>query len=110
MEIKDSKTNSKGLFSTKQYKKGDIVFILSGEIFDSPTRESIHIGNNKHIYDEHGKFLNHSFTPNIYIDNVNVVALVDIKEDEELAFNYNDNELKMASPFVVDNILVCGKL
>jgi len=49
MEIRNSKlTGEKGLFSTKKYKKGDIVYILSGEIFDKPTRETIHIGNNKH--------------------------------------------------------------
>jgi SET domain-containing protein len=98
----------KGLFSTKEYKKNEIVFVLKGEIFSSPTRESIHIGNNKHIYDECGIFINHSFQPNIRIDNVNVVALQDIQEDDELTFNYNENEINMASPFVVDGITVSG--
>ena len=44
MEIRESKTiDGKGLFVTKSFKKGEIVFVLTGEIFDHPTRESIHI-------------------------------------------------------------------
>lgn len=110
MEIRNSeKINNKGLFSTQKYKKGEIVFTLSGKVYDAPTRETIHIGNNKHIYDEFGIFINHSFTPNIYIDSINVIALVDIDIDDELAFNYNESEINMASTFYADNILVCGK-
>jgi hypothetical protein len=45
MEIRYSKlTGEKGLFSTKKYKKGELLYILSGDIFDKPTRETIHIG------------------------------------------------------------------
>jgi len=99
MEIKPSTLNNgKGLYTTKSVKKGDVVFILKGEIFSQPTRESIHIGNNQHIYDEYGIFINHSFTPNIYIDHT------------ELAFNYNDTEINMAAPFYVNDITVCGKV
>ena len=64
MEITNSvKNEGKGIILRKTIKKGEIVFILTGEIFDKPTRESIHIGNNKHIYDNHGIFINHSFEP-----------------------------------------------
>ena len=41
---------------------------------------------------------------------VNIIALHNIEEDEELTFNYNDSEINMSSPFYVDNILVCGKI
>ena len=110
MEIQHSKiTNGKGLFVTKEYKRGEIVFILSGKIYNYPMRETIHIGNNKHIYDEFGIFINHSFTPNISIDGVNVIAMLDIYSGDELAFNYNTTEIEMSSPFYVDNILVSGK-
>lgn len=110
MEIKNSITiDGKGLFSTKKYNKNDIIFELSGKIFDNPTRETIHIGNNKHIYDNYGIFINHSFNPNIYINGKNVIALIDINENEELRFNYNDNEINMANPFYDNNILVEGK-
>jgi len=111
MEIKPSTLNEgNGVYTTKSVKKGDVVYILKGEIFSQPTRESIHIGNNQHIYDEYGIFINHSFTPNIYIDHINVVALCDIEKDTELAFNYNDTEINMAAPFYVNDITVCGKV
>lgn len=108
MEIKEGKTG-KGLFATKDYSKGVIVYTLTGEIFDHPTRESIHIGNNKHIYDEYGIFINHSFTPNILIDGYSMVALSNIQANDELTFNYNDTEINMANPFTIDDILVNGK-
>ena len=110
MEIQNSTTaEGKGLFATKEYKRGEIVFTLSGPLYDSPIRETIHIGNNIHIYDEFGKYINHSFTPTIYIENVNVIALLDIFVGDELVFNYNETEINMSSPFYVNNILVSGK-
>ena len=110
MEIKDSSINGgKGLFSTKFYNKGEIIYILSGDIYDQPTRETIHIGGNKHIYDKFGIYINHSFTPNINVNNYELIALCDIKIGEEIKFNYNDTEINMANPFNDDNILVCGK-
>jgi len=100
--------NAKGLYSTKSYLKDEIVFTLAGKIYDYPTRETIYIGHNKHIYDEFGIFMNHSFTPSTRIDGYNVVALRDIKCNDEITFNYNDSELKMANPFYVNDILVDG--
>lgn len=108
MEIKEGKVG-KGVFSTKKYLKDEIIFTLSGEILDYPTRESIHIGNNKHILDSYGIFINHSFTPNIYIDNCSVVALQPINIGDEIVFNYNETEINMANPFYVDNNFVTGK-
>lgn len=110
MEIKlNSNINEFGLYSTKKYKKGEIIFMLSGKEFDKPTRESIHVGNNKHIYDQYGIYMNHSFTPTTYIDGYNVVANVDIEPGDELNFDYNSNEINMAAPFEVNGIKVCGK-
>ena len=109
MEIKQSNLNEgKGLFTTKCCKKNETVFVLKGEIFSEPTRESIYIGNGQHIYDDYGIFINHSFSPNIKIVNKNVVALQDIEADEEVAFNYNDSELKMANPFYMGDVYVNG--
>lgn len=111
MEIKNTTiTPEKGLFATKKYTSGELVHVLKGEIFDFPTRETIHIGNNKHIYDEYGIFINHSFNPNIFIDGDKMIAIVDIEIGDELTFNYNDNEINMANPFIVDNLLVSGKI
>lgn len=109
MEIKKSKTiDGLGLFSKKNVLKGDIIFTLSGQTLNNPTRESIHIGNNIHIVDEFGMFINHSFNPTAIISNCNVVANVDINIDDEITFNYNDSELEMACPFESNGILVSG--
>ena len=110
MEVRNSKIpNQKGLFSTKDYKKGDLIHILSGKIFNKPSRETIHIGDNKHIYDKFGIYINHSFNPNIYVSGYKLIALCDIKVNDELFFNYNTTEINMANPFYIDNILVSGK-
>jgi len=101
--------NGKGLYATRIYVKGEIVIVLSGKIYDHPTRETIHIGNNEHIYDEHGIFINHSFTPTTIIMERYVVANTDIEIDDEITFNYNDTEINMAEPFYVDGKAVCGK-
>ena len=109
MKIAESNmVDGKGLFSTECVNTGGIVFTLSGEIFDHPTRESIHIGNNIHIYDEYGIFINHSFTPSCFIQNKNVVALKDIVVGDEITFNYNDSEINMANPFTVNGEMVNG--
>ena len=110
MEILPSKlVDGKGLFVKNSFQKGETVFILQGEIFDHPTRESIHIGDNKHIYDEFGIFINHSFEPNVCIQHTNVVALKDIFSGDEITFNYNDSEINMSNIFYVGEQKVCGK-
>lgn len=110
MEISDSKlVNGKGLIIRKSVKTGDVVFVLRGKISDHPTRESIHIGNNQHIYDDCGIFINHSFEPSVYINGRNVVALLDLNDGDEITFNYNDTEINMANTFQVGDTLVCGK-
>jgi len=110
MEIVDSKlVDGKGVILRKSVKKGEIVFVLSGRIFDHPTRESIHIGNNKHIYDEYGIFINHSFEPTVRIESINVIALKDLDDGDEITFNYNDTEINMANTFYVGDVLVSGQ-
>ena len=110
MEIGEStQINGRGIFSTGCYKPGDIVHVLTGNIFTKPTRESIHIGNNKHIYDELGIFINHSFTPNVCIDSIEIKAISEIQVGDEITFNYNDSEINMATPFIVNGKTVSGK-
>lgn len=109
MEIRECKrVDGKGLYSTKEYNVGDVVRVLVGEVYNEPTRDTIHIGNDKHIYDAYGIYINHSFTPNISIVGNRMIAISDIGPDDELTFNYNESELPMAAPFEVDGIMVCG--
>jgi len=109
MEIKKSEFNDGlGLHATEFYKKGDIIFTLTGKIYTKPLRETIYIGNGQHIYDDHGIFMNHSFTPTTRIKGINVCALEDIQPGTELSFDYNESEITMAKPFEVNGVQVCG--
>jgi SET domain-containing protein len=111
MEVKNSKQiDGLGLFATKQYNKGTTIFVLKGQETNYPTRESIYVGNDTHILDQMGQYINHSFEPTTQIQGYNVVALIDINENDEITFNYNENELTMAAPFVVNGQQVCGNL
>ena len=110
MEVRyNTELKEKGLYAIKSYLKNEIVFTLSGEEYDKPMRETIYVGNNTHIYDQYGIYMNHSFNPTTYINKYDVVALNNINIDDELTFDYNKNEINMAAPFVVDGIIVSGK-
>ena len=109
MEIKNiGNSSEKGLFATKKYTKGERVHTLIGKIYDKPTRETIRIGYGRHIYDNYGIFINHSFNPNIAILYDKIITLHNINIGDELVFNYNENECTMANPFYVNGIIVCG--
>ena len=77
----------KSLYSTKDYKQGDIVRKLRGELCLYPKKGSIHIGNDMYIIDEYGQFMNNSFTPNVKIELNSVIAIKDISKYEEITFN-----------------------
>ena len=110
MEIKQSSiVEGKGLFVKTEHKKGDVVYSLVGTIDKKPTRESIYIGNNEHIYDEYGIFMNHSFSPNTEISGRNIIALKDIHSGDEITFDYNSNEINMAAPFELNGVKVTGE-
>ena len=92
MEIKNIGISSeKGLFATKKYRKGERVHTLIGKIYDKPTRETIRLEYDRHIHDNYGIFINHSFNSNIYIYENIIFALHDININNELVFNYNLN-------------------
>lgn len=99
----------RGLYATRSYAIGEIVLKLQGKLVLYPTRESIHIGNGMHVIDKYGEYINHSFEPNTRIVFNNVTAIKEIKQYEEITFNYNESEINMAEPFEVDGIAVCGE-
>ena len=98
----------RGLYATRSYAMGEIVLKLQGKLVLYPTRESIHVGNGMHVIDKYGEYINHSFEPNTRIVFNNVTAIKEIKQYEEITFNYNESEINMAEPFDVDGINVCG--
>lgn len=111
MEVKlNEHINGFGLYATKSYSKSEIVYVLNGPISIKPSKYTIRIGDNQHILDKRGRYMNHSFDPTTYIDHKNVIAATDINSGDELNFNYNASEVDMACPFVVDGVEVSGKI
>lgn len=110
MEVKFcERVNGNGLFSLQEHNINDIIHKLNGDITNKPCKYSIEISENKHIIDKYGIYMNHSFTPNCIIVNNNIVAIKKINKGDELHFNYNQNETKMAAPFKIDDVSVSGK-
>lgn len=106
-----------GVFSKKDISKEEIILQLRGDIINKPTKYSIQLSINQHIQapnpiiDEflHPSFhwiaINHSCEPNCYFDqNLNLRSLKNIKELQEISFNYNTTESELAYPFVCN----CG--
>ena len=103
------RVNGDGLFSNTTCKKDNIIYTLTGPIKDIPDKYTIEIELNRHITDLYGIYMNHSFTPSVYIKENNVVALIDIYPGDEICFNYNDSETTMACPFETPDGMVSGK-
>ena len=100
MKVYTTQTGYSSLVSTKKYDEGVVIWKLTGAIVKKPTRTSIQIAEDQHVEDEHGIYMNHSFNPTTKIENGRVVAIRNINVNDELTFNYNENEQCMAFPFV----------
>ncbi len=102
--IGKSKLDGKGLFAARKIKKGEIVFIIKGKkvkfLIDGEKQARIAglnwvgIGKNEWIDPiNHCIYFNHSCNPNSGIKGtVTVVALRDIKKNEEVTFDYSLDE------------------
>jgi len=100
MKIVKKSDDTKALFSDEKYKKDDKIHLLSGTIYETPSRTTIEIGKNIHIDDDYGIYMNHSFSSNCIIKDGYIIASCDIIENDELTFNYNESETTMSCPFV----------
>ena len=96
------RVDGNALYSENNYKKGEVIFILEGEILDKPNKYTIEIEKDKHILDKWGIYMNHSFSPSTEISGNKVIALIDIVPGIEVNFNYNLNETSMTCPFITN--------
>jgi|TARA_B110000305_G_C19082177_1_gene466723 hypothetical protein len=98
------------LITSNRYASGDIIHTLKGEMYNKPSRTTIEIGKDLHVDDPYGIFINHAFDPTCVIIKDTVVAAKDMEIGEEITFNYNVSETKMATPFVdtMTGHPVCG--
>jgi hypothetical protein len=89
--------------AVKPITAGEVLFYLSGEIVDQPTKYTIQLDETRHVLTPNGlwKSMNHACEPNVRIDTATreMIAIRDLAPGEELTFNYNTTEWDMAAPF-----------
>jgi SET domain len=97
--------------------RGEIITPLTGEAAPGASKYSIQISQTEHVLPyspdpedptSFWRFLNHSCTPNSFIDvqKMALVALGAVAEGDEVRINYNTTEFEIASPFSCN----CGAL
>ena len=92
------------LFTLRSYQPGNVIAnFTAGTISAEPTYLTIQLGIRKHItFDpEFLQYINHSCEPNVFFDTtaMNLVALKNLKHNEEMTFFYPSTEWKMKQPF-----------
>jgi hypothetical protein len=92
------------LHSSHYFQTGDVMTLFSPtSIQDHPDRFTVQKNEKEHIVlnPEYLKYLNHSCTPNCFIDvdNYQLIALEVIEKGAELTFFYPSTEWEMAEPF-----------
>lgn len=72
------------VYATREYKKSDIIHILQGRALITPIEGSIKINESFYIYDNYGKYLRCSKTPNACISENKIIAIKNIEKLEEI--------------------------
>ncbi|MEI8175052.1 MAG: SET domain-containing protein-lysine N-methyltransferase [bacterium] len=103
--IGKSKLHGKGLFALRDLKRGEVVFFVKGKkinFFITDNKKAkvagmnwVGVGKNEWLdpEKEYSVFFNHSCNPSTAIKGkVTVVALHNIKKDEEITFDYSTTE------------------
>lgn len=102
--ISKSKLHGKGIFVSRDIKKGEKLFIIKGKkinfLIDSKIKARQAglnwIGYDKNTWIDpvsYGLYINHSCEPNSAIEGrLTVVAIKNIRKGEELTFDYSFNE------------------
>jgi len=103
--IQNTVTNQKSLHALIPFKKGDVLSKFApGAVYAEPNYLTVQRGINEHITltPVFLQYINHSCSPNVFFDTttMEVIALKDIKPNEEFSFFYPSTELDMAQPFI----------
>ena len=96
--------NQKAFFAQRSYKPEDVIADFSaGRILSEPTYLTVQVATDKHIMlqPEHLQYINHSCDPNVFFDThtMEIIALKNIAEGDEMTFFYPSTEWDMAQPF-----------
>ena len=92
------------LFALRAFDAGERISDFSaGTIAAEPTYLTVQVGISKHItlQPEFLQYINHSCAPNVFFDttSMELIALKEIKEGEEMVFFYPSTEWKMTQSF-----------
>jgi hypothetical protein len=92
------------LFATQSFQPGDMIADFSaGTIAAEPTYLTVQVGIGKHItlQPEFLQYINHSCEPNVFFNTttMQLVALKEIKAEEEMTFFYPSTEWQMTQSF-----------
>ena len=104
ISVREIKKGMQGLFTDEPVHKNSISLVLKGEYSEQPTRTSIRV-RDKNVEHPEGAFMNHHCNPNAKIFIIGgveegiVVAKQDIREGEEITFDYETTEPKLSAPF-----------
>ena len=107
---------SRGFKSLRYYGEpippNTLVYVLSGCIYNQPTRTSIQIGPDQHIEDQWGQYINHKCDPSVRVINNKLISSKRINDGDHITFNYNESEDIMANPFMCNccDKIISGKL
>lgn len=103
-EVRELAPQHSALVATGPIARGEVIstFCLNG-LSETPSRYSIQIGERQHglLVPIELTFMNHACDPSaaIRVDHLQVVALRDIAEGEQITFFYPSLEWQMAEPF-----------
>ena len=105
----------KGLYAIKDIIAGSVIFILKGRISARGNKYSVQLSRDKHLdfplirkSNDHleyaWQYVNHSCDPNGYVNaaEYSFCALRNIREGEEITFNYLTTEYELAAPFLCE--------
>lgn len=96
--VKKAGKKGKGVYAAKNLRKGEHILVMKGKILTTAELVKSSNYNNNHctpigkdkymVFGSPEKFINHACSPNVYDKNGVVYAMKNIKEGEELAFDY----------------------
>jgi len=92
------------LFALRSYQPGEVIADFSaGTISAEPTYLTVQVGIGKHItlQPEFLQYINHGCDPNVFFNTttMQLVALKEVEQEEEMTFFYPSAEWKMSQSF-----------
>jgi hypothetical protein len=104
-EVRQKISNEQNaLFALRSYQPGEVIADFSaGTIAAEPTYLTVQVDVSKHItlQPEFLQYINHSCDPNVFFNTttMELVALKELHEEDELTFFYPSTEWKMTQSF-----------